>query len=351
MTRVMKKIETKHEDAIHHLAYDFYGKRLATCSSDQNIKIWDLDSKNQWICTAKWKAHTASITKVQWCHPEFGQVIASCSIDKTVRIWEESKDTEQVRWIKKAVLSESTRSPIQDIKFAPKHLGLKLATSSKDGFVRIYECADLPNLSHWNVSEHFSCPKSVNSIDWNPNPFDNPMIVVGGDDPVIMIWECPLQSKQWKLTCKLFGHTDSVTTVSWAPHLGRSFHTIATGGNDKSVRIWEVTTNTPEVTWKEVANDDKHNSVVWSVEWNITGTILASSGDDGKVRFWKLNFLNQWSVLSEHSTSGEKSSSVQPQEKTFPVFQTHSPTKILHPTEIDDEYETDEEDKMYLASK
>jgi WD40 repeat protein len=26
---------------------------------------------------------------------------------------------------------------------------------------------------------------------------------------------------------------------------------------------------------------------VWRLSWNVTGTILASSGDDGYVRLWK----------------------------------------------------------------
>lgn len=36
-----------------------------------------------------------------------------------------------------------------------------------------------------------------------------------------------------------------------------------------------------------MAQFDNHNSQVWRVSWNITGTVLASSGDDGCVRLWK----------------------------------------------------------------
>lgn len=36
-----------------------------------------------------------------------------------------------------------------------------------------------------------------------------------------------------------------------------------------------------------VAQFDDHDSIVWRVSWNITGTILASSGDDGCVRMFK----------------------------------------------------------------
>lgn len=29
-----------HKDLIHDVAYDFYGERMATCSSDQYVKVW-----------------------------------------------------------------------------------------------------------------------------------------------------------------------------------------------------------------------------------------------------------------------------------------------------------------------
>lgn len=34
-----------------------------------------------------------------------------------------------------------------------------------------------------------------------------------------------------------------------------------------------------------------HSCTVWRVSWNLTGTILSSSGDDGCVRMWKSNDL------------------------------------------------------------
>ena len=31
----------RHDDFVHDVQFDHYGRRIATCSSDQNIKIWE----------------------------------------------------------------------------------------------------------------------------------------------------------------------------------------------------------------------------------------------------------------------------------------------------------------------
>lgn len=40
------------------------------------------------------------------------------------------------------------------------------------------------------------------------------------------------------------------------------------------------------------------------VDWNVTGTILASSGDDGCVKLWKANYLENWKCISVLKADG-----------------------------------------------
>jgi len=297
------RFPTQHEDIIHDLEYDFYGKRLATCSSDQRIKVWDLDGQNKWQCSSEWKAHTGSVWKIKWAHPEFGQILASCSFDRTVRIWEETEGPNgTIKWVKKAVLFESHR-PVQDIKFAPRHHGLKLATASQDGIVRIYEAVDITNLSHWPVMAVIEQQKEgINCLSWNPSPFDKPMLAIGCNNEV-KIFEYNDNTTKWVVSDTLKGHTNTIHDVSWAPNMGRSSHHIATASKDKTLIIWKLTIDNQNAYHTEqVACFEDHQNEVWRVEWNATGTILASSGDDGILRFWKSNFLDQWKKMMEVST-------------------------------------------------
>uniref|UniRef100_A0AAY4CUE3 Nucleoporin SEH1 n=1 Tax=Denticeps clupeoides TaxID=299321 RepID=A0AAY4CUE3_9TELE len=309
---VARTIAADHKDLIHDVSYDFHGRRMATCSSDQSVKVWDKGEDGQWRCTASWKTHSGSVWRVTWAHPEFGQVLASCSFDRTAAVWEEivgeSNDKQRglSHWIKRTTLVDS-RTSVTDVKFAPKHMGLVLSTCSADGVVRIYEAPDVMNLSQWSLQHEISCKISCSCLSWNPSSSraHPPMIAVGSDDSVtycgkVQIYEYNENTRKYAKVETLMTVTDPVHDVAFSPNLGRSFHVLAIATKD--VRIFKLvplreSSSTSVPTKLEVqvmAQFDHHSSQVWRVSWNITSTLLASSGDDGCVRLWKANYMDNW---------------------------------------------------------
>uniref|UniRef100_T1IJ16 Nucleoporin SEH1 n=1 Tax=Strigamia maritima TaxID=126957 RepID=T1IJ16_STRMM len=327
----VKSINAEHKDLIHDVAFDFYGKRMATCSSDQTVKIWDLPDDGQWICTASWKAHNGSVWKINWGHPEFGQIIATCSFDRTASVWEEivgestGSDKGLSHWIKRSSLVDS-RTSVTDVKFAPKHLGLQLATSSADGIVRIYDAPDVTNLSQWSLNNEIQCRMSCSCLSWNPSQWlwklnkcvfsSSPaMLAIGSDDPnpvlggKVFIYEYSDSARRWMRIETIVSITDAVHDLAFAPSLGRSYHVLAVASKDVNIIILKPlrqetnsSASSDEAIQRfevlQTAHFSDHNSTVWRTSWNITGTILASSGDDGHIRLWKANYLNEWRCIS-----------------------------------------------------
>lgn len=85
MVSVLNTVDTAHEDMIHDAEMDYYGLRLATCSSDNSVKIFDLKNGSQSL-VADLKGHVGPVWQVAWAHPKFGNLLASCSYDRYVII-------------------------------------------------------------------------------------------------------------------------------------------------------------------------------------------------------------------------------------------------------------------------
>ncbi|CAD6225448.1 GSCOCG00005683001-RA-CDS [Cotesia congregata] len=316
----------EHKDLIHDIAYDYYGQRMATCSSDQFVKVWDEDDQGGWHLSASWKAHSGSVWKVTWAHPEFGQVLATCSFDRTASVWEEivgrssgPNERGMRHWIRRTNLVDS-RTSVTDVKFGPKTLGLILATCSADGVIRIYEAPDVMNLSQWTLQHDINCKLACSCISWNPSMsrLHPPMIAVGSDDTnaaaggKVFIYEYSDNSRRWTRTETISNVVEPVHDIAFSSNLGRSYHTLAIATKD--VRIvtlkpmhdsaqnglsrFEITT---------AAQFDDHYCTVWRVCWNTMGTILASSGDDGCVRLWKDNYINNWKCVAVLKGDGTSS--------------------------------------------
>lgn len=345
---IPRSVNAEFRDTITDISYDHFGHRLALSSTDHTIQIWDLTQEGTYQLTSKFRSHSGSVWKVTWAHPEFGQILATCSLDRTAIIWEEVLDAtidtkrssnQTSHWAKRATLVDS-RTSLTDIRFAPKHLGLMLVTCATDGHVRIYEAPDITNLSHWSLKDEFNCKMACSSITWNQSRIHPPMLAVGSDDannpsPKVLIYEYNQHLRKWIKADAVASATDPVHDLSFAPYIGRSYHLL--GIASKNVQIVTIKPITPTTTApgsitntsvttphhqlqpdalhnqtsnvtntisqpprydiKTVAQFDDHLSQVWRVSWNITGTILASSGDDGTVRMWKSNYLDSWKPL------------------------------------------------------
>lgn len=120
------------------------------------LQIWAQTEEGFWRCLSSWVAHSGAVSRVSWAHPEFGQVLATCSTDKNVKIWEEQEGVDEKgfivsRWNQRAQLGDA-RDALNDVEFAPRHMGLKFASASEDGMVRIYEATDVMSLTHWEFT-------------------------------------------------------------------------------------------------------------------------------------------------------------------------------------------------------
>lgn len=337
-------IDTFHQDIVHDISFDWYGNRIATCSSDRKVKIFYKIDNSHWKKIYEFTAHDAEVRKVKWAHPDFGSIIATCSYDKSVIIWEEPKlntilvngvlhpkENENNSWIYKTKLLDSKES-IEDIKFAPKHLGLMLATASAEGIFRIYEAPDLMNTASWRmIHEENAWFYGINSISWSKNPFEPPMLAIGCKDPSTSFQKelgkdlapiSPLRIyaslDKWKFCrslpeneekfCKI-QHKAGVNDVSWAGINGRSFELIVSGGRD-GIIVWYlkfIEENRLSLFKAEMLNNNEVG--VWKVSWNVMATILASSDEKNAVKIWKSSG-DKWRCIGvmkeEHNELEEK---------------------------------------------
>jgi nucleoporin SEH1 len=321
----LSELPTHHEEYVHDVAFDFYGKRVATCSSDKKIKIWHTDDQGRWQLTPtyEWRKHTGSIWKLAWSHPVFGALLASAAADKLVYVWEEpsagGRDKPATEWRPVCTLVDH-RAEVVDVAFGPRQFGLRLATACLDGHLRVYEGNDSAVGDRWDLVDDFepghpprregqagtrregSDPTiPVTCLSWNPSPFDRVQsLAVGCADGSVRVWSYSEPTRRWEVTCDLKPHEGEVHAVSWAPSMGRCGHLIAScgAGPKGAVFVTRLKAQASELAFmllqEMVLCVEGDRKEVWKVCWNITGTTLASSGDDGVVRLWKRNLAGDW---------------------------------------------------------
>ncbi|KAF8001554.1 protein transport protein SEC13 [Metschnikowia aff. pulcherrima] len=297
----MVTITDAHEDLIHDAVLDYYGKKLATSSSDKTIKIFDIEGTDNYKLLETLVGHDGPVWQVAWAHPKFGSILASCSYDGRAIIWKEQPETQQWSIIAEHAIHQAS---VNSVLWAPHELGAVLLCTSSDGKVSVVDFNEDGTTSHVVFDAHAI---GVNSASWapvtsakdyHPQQSSQPQrrFVTCGSDNLAKIWRFDAASGNYVEEARLEGHTDWVRDVSWSPSvLVRSY--IATASQDRTVLIWSQDAN--GVWQKTPLSEQKFPDVCWRASWSLSGNILAISGGDNKVSLWKENLQGKWESAGE----------------------------------------------------
>ncbi|KAG9253106.1 putative transcription initiation factor TFIID 100Kda [Emericellopsis atlantica] len=199
------------EEGKKNPALDTRAKLLISCSADGQIRLWSLES---WTCLCLYKSHDGPVFRTQW--GPHGHYFLSGGYDKAVRVW------------------------MQD-HASPQRLLVGHDTA-------------------------------ISSIAWHPNG----LYVFSASD------ETDKSIRMWSVVTgqcvRVFsGHNDYVTALECAPN-GKLLASADTAGN---IMFWDLSNG------KRIKRSRGHGKGgIWSLSFSMESNVLASGGQDCTVRLW-----------------------------------------------------------------
>ena len=282
-----------HTNWIFDVAFSPDGQLLASGGDDNKIRLWDV-STGKHLHTLL--ADMSDVFTVAFS-PD-SRVLASGSMDNMIRLWDVHTG-ELLRTI-----DGQTHWTIRSISFSPD--GRTLASGGDNSTICLWD-VNTSELRQTLIGHG----GSVESISFSP---DGQVLASGSGDDTIRLWDVstdeslhPLSGytdtddvervvliSSGKVTgIILRGHTANVNSVSFSP----DGQTLASGSNDDTVRLWDVSTGKPLQTLSG------HTANINSVSFSPDSRVLASGSSDNTIRLWDVRSGKYLVTLSGHTNA------------------------------------------------
>jgi len=335
-----------HADVAWQLAWSSDGRKLLSCSADRTVKVWQLEDEGRLCHIATLEEHQKAVRSVCW-HPdnksfatasfdreigiftyeegEFvkvtaldehekevksvsfhssGTMLAHCGRDKAVWVREVDPDHEtlggEFGWDSLTIqhhnedVKSVTWHPCEEILVSTSYDNSVKVWTTDDGAEEFYEQATLTDHKSTVWKAAFD-PKSNG---------ESTRFVTCSADKTIRIWR--RQDQKWESVCTVLAlHEDPIYWVDWSDD-----GLIATAGGDNQVvilkefghdtfaecaRLRAPRTVRENPTGVGGAHEVDVNCVAFrpnptggKSRVDAGGILVATCGDDGKVRLWKL---------------------------------------------------------------
>ncbi|XP_063976386.1 WD repeat, SAM and U-box domain-containing protein 1-like [Diachasmimorpha longicaudata] len=256
--------------------------QLVTCGNDHIVKLWDVrviqgkgdNAVSASIVLARvLEKHSSALTCVRFSSN--GAYIASCGLDKTIVLWE----TISAKIV--TVLIEHKRY-VGCCAFSRD--GSLLASGSNDRNIIIWDLSGNHLTTDSKLVKHAN-PFGRSSIDDDGSSTEP----AGKEDSLLRFAES--SQTEVRLIHTLDDLGGIVNSVAFHGN-----NLLASGGGDRVVRLWEVQKNTNEeeisqgnevkCIEKDFGRFDGHKYSINHVEFNATGSLIASCSLDGTTMVW-----------------------------------------------------------------
>lgn len=275
--------------AVWSVAFSPSGNSVAMAVEDGTVRVWDLVNQS---VTATLDAHRGNIFALKFS-PD-GGLLASGGDDGFLKVWKPPQ-TEPIHTFEHP-------SSVRGLEFANDQKSLFAA--SKEGGLRVWSIASpqttgqerppvvnnanppTPVPSTQPAIAEATQPGTIYAIAVSPN---NDTVATGGSDKVVRLWN----AKSLTQKLPLVGHSGPIYGLSFN-HDGRR---LASSGWDRTVRIWDAGSGTLIQSWSGHAGD------IWAVAFSPDGSRLATGGSDGAVNVWDAETGKLQTTFLGHGTA------------------------------------------------
>ncbi len=263
----------QHTDRVRTVVFSPNNKIIASGSFDHIVRIWDILTGE---CFKIFTGHNRPVTSLSFS-PN-GQIIASGSYDKNIILW-------NINTEKGSKIFEGQGKGIHSIAFSQD--GRTLAADTYDNQVVI-----LDTLHGKCLQTLVGHSISVYTIAFSP---DNKTIATGSYDHTIRLWNI----KTGKCLSVLYGHSNWIESIAFSSNA----KTLISGGSDNSVRFWDVCTaigesNTSKTCVKMVQG---YNKALESIAFSPDGQTIISGGSGQILNLWNISTGKCIKIFYGHS--------------------------------------------------